>query len=216
MKFFYCFAVLIFFSSCNRMAYEERLERKGKIKCGWYGKMTLEERRNTFPFNQAHKIVLISYPNYATYYTYSRDSLTTPWGEKLPFHSSSGSYYKITQPIIDTFKVFQRQYLVYEKAELSQNQIDSLSHLLFNFKLNHRVKYTIQYESCCYNPRNSIIFYGKNDVPIFIYEMCFECFERKFFAEKNNFENLIGCMNSELYKDFFKQCHIKYGIETSE
>ena len=75
MKFFYCFAVLIFFSSCNRMAYEERLERKGKIKCGWYGKMTTEERRNAFPFNQAHKIVLISYPNYATKYVY--EEITT-------------------------------------------------------------------------------------------------------------------------------------------
>jgi hypothetical protein len=213
MKFLYCFAVLIFFISCNRMAYEERLERKGKIKCGWYGKMTTEERRNTFPFNQAYKIVLISYPNYATKYVY--EEITTPWGEKLP-GGPNVEKYTITQPIIDTFKVFQRQYLVYEKAELSQNQIDSLSNLLFNFKLNYRIKYTVQYESCCYKPRNSIIFYGKNDVPIFIYEMCFECFERKFFAEKNNFENLIGCMNHELYKEFFKQCHIKYGIENNQ
>ncbi len=57
-------SALIIFSNCNRMRYEQRLQRQGKIKCGWYGKMNAQERRAVFPFNEAHKVLLISFPNY--------------------------------------------------------------------------------------------------------------------------------------------------------
>ena len=219
MKRIIYLSILILLSSCNRVAYEQRLERKGKIKCGWYGKMTTEQRRKTFPFSEAHKIVLVSYPNYATSYAYLIDSITTPWGEKLPFGSVTKSYFKITQPFIDTIKVFYRQYLAYEKAELSQNQIDALSNLYFNYKKNRKTRIVKTYVSCCYKPRNSILFYDKDGIPVFNFEICFECSESLVFknfevVSENQFED--KCMNYELYKDFFKQCQIKYGIESNE
>ena len=215
MKKIICLLILILFSSCNIRAYEARLERKGKIKCGWYGKMTTEQRRKTFPFSEAHKIVLVSYHNYAVDEDLRNSTTVTPWGDTITFGNHTNKYYSlITRSIIDTVKVFNRVYSVHEKVELNQNQIDSLSHLLFNYKLNYTIKYSQQYESCCYKPRNSIIFYDKQGRPIFNYEMCFECFRRKYFTAKNDFKDLIGCMNNELYKDFFKQCQIHYGIDT--
>ncbi len=213
MKKIIIFASLIFFSSCNRQAYEARLERKGKIKCGWYGKMTTEQRRKTFPFSEADKIVLVSYPNYATNYVY--EEITTPWGEKLP--GMTVEKYIINQPIIDTLKIFHRRYLVYEKEELNQNQIDSLSHVYFNYTQNRKTKFSKISMSCCYKPRNSIIIYNKKGIPIFNFEICFQCpgYEISINSEeKNGFLFYDKCMDYELYKVFFKQCQIHYGIDT--
>ncbi len=66
------------------MRYEKRLQEQGKIKCGWYGKMNTQERRATFPFNEAHKVLLISFPNYEVdIYTVTLTKqypVVTPWG----------------------------------------------------------------------------------------------------------------------------------------
>ena len=35
--------------------------QNSNIKCGWYGKIPLQKRLNTFPFNNAKKILLISF-----------------------------------------------------------------------------------------------------------------------------------------------------------
>ena len=194
-KTLFLFAIIIF-CGCNRMKYEERLERKGEIKCGWYGKMKPQERLKVFPFNQANKILLISFPDYEIdEYTVIRktifgDSVITPWGEKLPPIDIDYVYEKpktkITRPILDTFKLFDRVYSVYEIVKLNQSQIDSLSNLVFNYKLNRKTRYTTITESCCYKPRNAIIFLDKNGEPILNYEICFECSRNKVYPLKSN------------------------------
>ena len=59
--------------------------------------------------------------------------------------------------------------------------------------------------------------YDKDGIPVFNFEICFECSESLVFknfevVSENQFED--KCMNYELYKDFFKQCQIHYGIDT--
>ena len=214
--FLFAFVIL---GSCKRLTFQEHLERQGEITCGWYGKLKPKERNKVFPFNQAHKVLLISYPDYEIdeYTIWTKtipgDSAVTPWGEKLPPITYKYVGYKpqpnIKYPILDTFKLFNRIYSAYEIVELNQNQIDSLSHLMLNYTTNRKVKYATRTESCCYKPRNAIIFLNKNGVPIFNDEICFECGRDKIYPDAFSL-----CSKTELFKAFFKQCNIHYGIDS--
>jgi hypothetical protein len=217
-KALFLYAVIIF-SSCNILRYEERLERQGKIKCGWYGKMKAEERRKVFPFNQTEKVVLISYPDYEidenNILVRAADYVITPWGEKLPPKNNDyieeAQIAKITKPILDTLKLFNRIYSVYEMITLNENQIDSLSHLILNYKRNRKLKYETTSETCCYKPRNAIVFLNKKGEPILNYEICFECNRSKIYPNNPLYE---ACSKIELFKDFFKQCAVHYGVDS--
>ena len=213
MKKILILIALIIFSNCNRIRYEKRLREQGKIKCGWYGKMNTQERRATFPFNEARKVLLISFPNYEVdMFTLSkREPVITPWGEILQPPGYEQAKVKITQPILDTIKGLGRIYSIYEMVELNQTQIDSLSHLMLNYKQNITLKYQTTSESCCYKPRNAVIFLDKNNQPLLNFEICFECFITKVFPTQLNFTE---CTNFKLYNDFFKQCHIHYGVDS--
>lgn len=215
MKNILILLALIIFSNCNRMRYEQRLQQQGKIKCGWYGKMKTEEQRKVFPFNQAHKVLLISFPNYEVegIYTFTLakpQPIITPWGDTLKPAGYEPPVMKITRPILDTIQGLGRIYSIYEMVELNQTQIDSLSHLMLNYKQNKTLKFQTTSVSCCYKPRNAIIFLDKNNQPLLNFEICFECFITKVFPTQLNFTE---CTNFILYNDFFKQCHIHYGVD---
>jgi hypothetical protein len=211
--------VVIIFIGCNRLTYQEHLERQGEIKCGWYGKLKPDERNKVFPFNQARKVLLISYPNYEIdeYAVWTKpilsDSVVTPWGEKLPPITYKYVQYKpqpnIKYPILDTFKLFNRIYWAYEIIELNQNQRDSLSNLMLNYTTDRKIKYATRSESCCYKPRNAIVFLDKNNVAISNYEICFECGRYKIYPDVFDL-----CSKIDLFNDFFKQCSIHYGIDS--
>ena len=215
MKNILILLALIIFSNCNRMRYEQRLQRQGKIKCGWYGKMNTQERRGIFPFNEARKVLLISFPNYEVEdintFTLAKPQPTiTPWGDTLKPAGYEPPVMKITRPILDTIKGLGRIYSIYEMVELNQGQIDSLSHLMLNFRQNKTLKFQTTSESCCYKPRNAVIFLDKNNQPLLNFEICFECFITKVFPTQLNFTE---CTNFKLYNDFFKQCNIHYGVD---
>jgi hypothetical protein len=205
--------IIVVFYNCNRKntsVYEE--------EGGWYGKLKVEERRKLFPFNEATKVLLISFPDYENSGLRIEDSIVTPWGEKLPpiglFHSKPS---KITKPVLHTFKAFYKQYSAYEIIELNQQQLDSLSHLAFNYKLRKVPKYILR-STCdcnCYRPRNAVLFFNKYDELILNFEICFECSQFRFFPSNKPF-NLpaIQSINSNLFKDFFKQCNVHYGVDS--
>lgn len=206
--------LLIGLTNCNRQRYEERLERKGKIKCGWYGKLSTQEQRTKFPFNKAHKVVIVSFPDYENdgLVTRKKDSVITPWGEFLGFNEfSEQPKVQITRPILDTLKLFKRTYSVYEKVQLNLNQVDSLSNLMLNYKKNRQLRYGKIEWGCCYRPRNAIIFYDKNDKPFYNLEICFECSMKAIYSYEDTFQE---CFDFELYRDFFKNCHIRYGVDS--
>lgn len=215
-------ATIFIISSCNRMKYEQRLVNNGKITCGWFGTMTPEDRLKVFPFSEAKAVYLISFPDYeidykTIYYISKSDSMLSPWGEKL--QSTNVTYLqekpktKITRPILDTFIVFDRVYSVYERVKLNQSQIDSLSNLVLNFKRNKRLKYEFVTQTCCYKPQNAIVFFDGNGKPILNYELCFECQQSEVFPFNSLF-NGQECHKIDLYKDFFRQCNIHYGIDS--
>lgn len=99
----------------------------------------------TFPFNEADKIVIYSYK--------SRDSASL--GEKLIVH---GKF---------TLKNFK------ETVVLNQLQKDSLFSLLYNYKTRYDDCSGIT-ASACYVPRHSIVFY-KDKRAIAFLELCLEC-----------------------------------------
>lgn len=142
-------SAIIFLVSCQKYTFkrEQRLREQGKIHCGWYGKKTIAECRKMYPFNKAAKILLISFPDYEIdEYSLHRvfDTIIAPNGEKLLMPRTvlgSNMVVKITQPVLDTIKIFRRIYSVYEKLELLESQIDTLSNLCENYTTNYRLIY---------------------------------------------------------------------------
>ena len=51
--------LLLFFLFLGLSSYSQ----SSKIKWGLYGKKTVEERRATFPFSEAKKVVLVAFPS---------------------------------------------------------------------------------------------------------------------------------------------------------
>jgi hypothetical protein len=204
-------SAFIFLVSCQKytLKKEQRLREQGKIQCGWYGKKTIAECRKMYPFNEAAKIILISFPDYENedmVRTYKGDtSMTTKLSLKIPT--------TITKPILDTLKIFDRLYSVYEKTELNMRQKDSLSNLSTNFTTNINLKYGIR-SIRCYSPRNAIIFYDKNNNPFVNYEICFECHQAESYPNGSRLGNDECDELYDLFKDFFKKNGIHYGIDS--
>ncbi|MCK6607840.1 MAG: hypothetical protein L6Q46_05985 [Flavobacterium sp.] len=188
--------------------------QSSKIKWGLYGKKTVEERRATFPFSEAKKVVLVAFPSPNAVFEDEEDDMLKKdsidivgWGLN----------------VLKTYKLPQREdkYIAIEKIELSQNQIDSLSHILINYKLkNDKLPetYTV-YASGCYEPRNAILFLDTNDTVISYFEICFECHEfsqlpmDKTIVNMNTISNLPEAMKMlDLIREFMKSCGIKYGV----
>jgi hypothetical protein len=187
------------------------------FECGWFGKMSLKEQRQTFPFNKVAKVLLISFSEFRSENEpkYKPKAInitetTTPWGEQLPLVNSINR-----QPIIDTFNIFGRAYLAYEVVKLNQYQIDSLSHLMFNYlpSVNPQIAYrTIR---GCYTPRNCILFFDKDNIPIFNMEICFECENMYYYP---SFQGLdfddTDCRKIKVIRPFFKQCNVHFGVDS--
>jgi hypothetical protein len=104
-------------------------QQEDEVKCGWYGKKTVAERNQMFPFNSAKRVVYISYyenENYSDYYDdngkiVSNDSLLnihlTKIATKIFYLKNGGKYF------------------AKEIVELNTEQINNLSNLVFNFKI---------------------------------------------------------------------------------
>lgn len=202
--------LLMFFLFLGLNGYSQ----SSKIKWGLYGKKTVEERRATFPFSEAKKVVLVAFPSPNAIFEDEDDDMLKKdsidivgWGLN----------------VLKTYKLPQREdkYIAIEKIELNQNQIDSLSYILINYKLkNDKLPetYTV-FASGCYEPRNAILFLDSNDTVISYFEICFECHEfsqlpmDKTIINMNTISNLPEAMKMlDLIREFMKSCGIKYGI----
>jgi hypothetical protein len=188
--------------------------QSSKIKWGLYGKKTVEERRATFPFNEARKVVLVAFPSpYAVFEDEEDDMLKKDSIDIVSWGLNVVKTYKLPKQ--------EYKYIAIEKIELNQNQIDSLSHILINYKLkNDKLPetYTV-YASGCYEPRNAILFLDSKDTVISYFEICFECHQfsqmpmDKTIINMNTISNLPEAKKMlDLIKGFMKTCGIKYGI----
>lgn len=168
-------------------------------ECGWFGTMSVEEQRKTFPFNEAAKILLISYGDYEV-------KIVEPDPKTLEN--------KAKNPILKTFNAFDKVYSAYEIVELNQQQIDSLSHFALNYKNKTEEGITTRTVLGCYEPRNSILFFDKNDKLFLNIEMCFEC-KQVYFTPATMMSNAFNlpCQDLSFFKAFFKQCNVHYGVD---
>ena len=202
--------LLLFFLFLVLSSYSQ----SSKIKWGLYGKKTVEERRATFPFSEAKKVVLVAFPSpYAVFEDEKDDMLKKDSVDIVGWGLN----------VVKTFKLPKREtkYIATEMIELNQNQIDSLSHILINYKLkNDKLPetYTV-YASGCYEPRNAILFLDSNNTVISYFEICFECHQfsqlpmDKTIINMNTISNLPEAVKMlDLIREFMKSCGIKYGI----
>jgi hypothetical protein len=168
-------------------------------ECGWFGTMSEEERRKTFPFNEAAKVLLIAYGDY---------EIEAEREDKTPEK-------RLKLPILRTFKAFDSVYSAYELKELNQQQLDSLSHFAFNYKPKSEEGVFVKPQIKCYTPRNSILFFDKNDKLFLNIEMCFDC-DKIYFtpAQIPSKAFNVRCRDLSFFKAFFKQCNVHYGVDS--
>lgn len=187
--------------------------QNSKIKWGLYGKKTVEERRATFPFSDAKKVLLVAFPS-------PNQLVVDEDGKELAIDSLNLIRWKFN--IIKSFELPERKnkYYATEIVQLNQNQIDSLSHILINYKLkkDKLPKEYVVFGIGCYTPRNAILFLDDNDKVLSYIEICFEC--HQFYQNPKetivNF-NLFSMLEEsfkmiDLIKDFMKINGIKYGV----
>ncbi|WP_344817391.1 hypothetical protein [Flavobacterium cheonanense] len=183
-----------------------------KIKWGLYGKKTVEERRATFPFSDAKKVLLVAFPNPINSIVEVDGVLITNDSLKLiNMHFN----------IIKSFELPERKnkYYATEIVQLNQNQIDSLSNILINYKLKKdKFKEHSIFASGCYTPRNAILFLDANDKILSYIEICFECHRFIQMPKETiiNF-NLFSMLEEsfkmiDLIKEFMKTNGLKYGV----
>ena len=202
--------LLLFFLFLGLSSYSQ----SSKIKWGLYGKKTVEERRATFPFSEAKKVVLVAFPSpYAVFEDEEDDMLKKDSVDLVGWGLNVVKTYKLPKQ--------EYKYIAIEKIELNQNQIDSLSHILINYKLKYDKlpeTYTL-YAYGCYEPRNAILFLDAEDKVVSYFEICFECHHfsqvpmDKTIININTISSLPEAKKMlDLIKDFMKACGIKYGI----
>jgi hypothetical protein len=188
--------------------------QNSKIKWGLFGKKTVEERRATFPFSDAKKVVLVAFPDP------NRSVVNDETGEELKVDSINLIRWNVK--FIKSFELPARKskYYATEMVELNQNQIDSLSHILLNYKLKKDKlpkEYTV-FGIGCYAPRNAILFLDDNDKVLSYIEICFECHQfyqnpKETIININLFSQLEESFKMiDLIKDFMKTNGIIYGV----
>ena len=208
--------IIVVFCQCSNKRFKADSQNLEQLDCGWYGTMKVEERRKLFPFDNAKKVLLISYSNFrmendARFQPEIKSITTTPWGDPLPIVNAVNR-----KTIVDTFRILRREYLAYEVVALNQTQIDSLSHLVFNYKLGKKppTNLTMTIKGC-YSPRNCILFFDKDNIPILNVEICFECKNMYYYSPppQNAYLHNSICSKIDLFKAFFKQNNIHYGVD---
>jgi hypothetical protein len=187
--------------------------QNSKIKWGLYGKKTVEERRATFPFCDAKKVLLISFPdpnmnivNGDTGETYKIDSL---------------NLIRLNVKFIKSFELPQseKKYFATEIVELNQNQIDSLSHILLNYTFKKKkISNLILYPTSS-NPKNAILFLNSNNKVFSYIALCSVGFQFTQLPEQTiPYLNIFGQVKEswkmiDLIRVFFKSNGITQGFK---
>jgi hypothetical protein len=149
-------------------------------KCAYKLWLTTDQRKKLYPFEQAKKILLISF-----------DDPTQPQ-DKIPTKDNRLNYPKLKQV-----------------KELDTKEADSLSSLLYNVGVNDKSKDTIIDQASCYNPKHSIAFLDKDDQIIDYIEICFTCNRLTTKTDKVR-EIEMCSIKYEIMKEFFKQFGFKF------
>lgn len=187
--------------------------QNSKIKWGLYGKKTVKERRVTFPFSEAKKVLLVSFPDP------NMSVQNSETGEDLKVDSLNLIRWNIK--LIKSFKLPEKNYKYYatEIVELDQNQIDSLSHILLNYKFKKNKLSKLRLTPTSSYPKNAILFLNSNNKVFSYIEFCSEGYQFSQMPDETiPYFNVFSYYREswkmiDLIRDFFKSNGIKEGFE---
>lgn len=187
-----------------------------KIKWGLYGKKTVEERRATFPFSDAKKVLLVAFPDP------NMSVVNVETGEELKVDSINLIRWNVK--FIKSFELPEKDYKYYatEIVELNQNQIDSLSHILLNYKFKKNKISNFILMPTSFYPKNAILFLNSNNKVFSYIELCSGGFQFTQLPEQTiPYFNIFGQMREswkmiDLIRDFFKANGITQGFSERE
>lgn len=146
---------------------------------------------SAFPFNKALRIEVLSYPNRSIWDT---------------IQNSNSRY--LNYNIIENGVVRLNTSKIRDRIELTQEQSDTLQHILYNVRCDFR-----EIEPC-FNPRYSVIFYDHTDAAFAALEISSDCLT---YNTSGEFSYIDYCTekNKELIS-FFKEIGIRYYITDIE
>lgn len=191
----------LFISFFNASAQDE------ESQCVRIKNFSVEERNQNYPFNKASRIIFVSFKS---------DENKLPRSKRKKGYDEGTAPYvagEIMQTYFDMIKKRPSKVnLNYfeEKVELSENQKNELTELIYNFGNNH--KNAVMWAAKCYMPRNAILFFDDNDKLFEFVEICFECSRYRTSDDDVHLNN--NCAEKlYLLKEQFAKAGIKYGIE---
>lgn len=199
-------------------------QAKGRYKCDLTNEFSVEQRKNMYPFNQAATVLFIAYENFqiARYQTKSvMDTTYTIDGKQIITEKVINMTYEpcSQQKVIKEWQLTNEQgenveYCAIESIQLNQEQIDTLSNILFNYKVVGKGTLFVSIYGC-YFPRNSIIFLDKTGKPICFIEICFEC--KRIIGSNSALDKVasVSLCDEKLNKldNLFGSVGIHYGID---
>lgn len=188
MKYILCLLMLVLTQSYGQRAVKQKK----------YHELGAVERSKKYPFDKAVKIALISFNvNYDGALTVTPVNADGPQPKQVPVVELSEIVNKDSLVGITQFKI------------ITAPDINKLTDILYNTCR----KYVIDGHSTlgCYNPRNAILFYDRNDRVFEYIEICFEC--RKVETKPTPLNELNDFCSYGLFelKDFFTSL----GLETT-
>lgn len=154
--------------------------------------VSTDERKNIYPFSKATSVKLVSFE-----YDINRVA-----DDGYLFSSSLHRFLPV-------------QYR--ESIALSNEQIDSLTNLLYNY--DFRAMPSKRGVPKCYRPRNGIVFYDVEGSQFAAIEICFECqrfmtFPEKVILPEQRSLSVDFCtQKSDMLRDFFKSSGVYYGAK---
>lgn len=225
-----CLLASCFPKDTTKWSYKKIERYENSIKCELGSKYSLMQRRKMFPFDKAQKVLFIAFRNKELFKnsykfdTQVMDTSRTLDGQLviLPRLVKDDGYEK--KEIIKTWGFFDRDtvhafgilpgYNAIESIELSSSQVDTLSNLLLNYRLNKSP--LTSYRAGCYTPRNAILFLNEKNQIIAFIEICFECYQMKFSYSTDSEQLLESHCGSRIFaiNAFFSRTGIKYGVDT--
>lgn len=195
------FKILLIFLLLHNIFYSQN---KSNVVCGFFGTKTIEQRNAIFPFNEAEKVLLISYPNAEVYELSKKDGVgLSEYGYKIEkefiFQNDS-----LSSKVYDATKIEQ----------LDNKTLNDLSNLVFNYDykaINNKEPISLSYAKC-YTPRHAILFLDKNEKLISALEICFECDKYYLFPKSKEFKDVLG-VECDQRLSFFRKMFNNYGFE---
>ncbi|RRA97112.1 hypothetical protein [Paenimyroides viscosum] len=195
------FRILVTF--CLLISFINTSAQDEESQCVKINNFSIEERNQNYPFNKARRIVFSSFQG---------DENKLPKNKRKKGYDEGTAPYvagEIMQTYFDMIKKRPSKVNLNhfeEKVELSENQKNQLTDLIFNVGNNIYVS-----GAKCYMPRNAILFFDDNDKLFEFIEICFECNNYRTSSEKMNLNN--NCTEKlNLLKEQFAKAGIKYGI----